>query len=297
MEDKWEIEAGLRFDNKFFQVFTFDENDEIIRPKYRFNNFSGTIGLVFKPADGLKLTSNLGTAWRPPNVSELYSQGLHHGAATIEEGNINLGTEQAFKWINQFQLNNGIWSIDLSAYLQQINNYIYLEPEPEPRLTIRGAFPVYTYQQTDAFMAGTDVSINARLSSQWKYGLKGSLIRARDKQRDDYLIFMPSDRLQNMLTWNYPFESKKTFFIAASHSVVRRQNRFPEGIDFVDPPQGYQLVGLNIGYGSQLFDNDYEIYVEGTNLFNTAYREYLNRFRYYADELGRAITLRFNYKF
>lgn len=297
MEDRWEVEAGLRFDNRSFQVFTFDENDEVIRPRYQFNNFSGTVGVVLKPADGWKLTSNLGSAWRPPNVSELYSQGLHHGAATIEEGNTELGTEQAFKWINQLLLRKGRWTVDLSAYAQRINNYIYLQPQDEPRLTIRGAFPVYSYVQTDAFMAGADLSLSAQLSSQWQYDLKGSLIRAKDVTKDDFLIFMPSDRMQHSITWNYPFQTKKTFSASASYSAVRRQNRFPEGIDYVDPPAGYQLVGLNIGYGSQLFDNDYEIFLECTNLLNTSYREYLNRFRYYADELGRTITIRFNYKF
>jgi iron complex outermembrane recepter protein len=297
MEDRWEVEAGLRFDNRSFQVFTFDENDEVIRPKYHFNNFSGSVGLVLKPAEGWKVTSNLGTAWRPPNVSELYSQGLHHGAATIEEGNTELDTEQALKWVNQLLVRKGIWSAEVSVYAQKINNYIYLQPQPEPRLTIRGAFPVYSYVQTDAFMAGTDVSLSAQLSKQWQYNLKGSLIRAKDVSNDDFLIFMPGDRIQNSVTWNYPFQSKKTFFVSASHSVVRRQNRYPSGIDYVDPPKGYQLFGLNVGYGSQLFGNDYEIYLEGTNLLDTSYREYLNRFRYYADELGRTITIRFNYKF
>jgi iron complex outermembrane receptor protein len=34
-----------------------------------------------------------------------------------------------------------------------------------------------------------------------------------------------------------------------------------------------------------------------TNLFNTNYREYLNRLRYYADDTGRNITIqiKFNY--
>ena len=297
MESRWELEAGLRYDNRSFQVFTFDENNEIIRPKYNFNNLSGTVGVVLKPSSAWKLTSNIGTGWRPPNVNELYSQGLHHGAATIEEGNTSLVTEQALKWINQAQLTKRRWSLDVSVYAQRIDNYIYLEPKPEPRLTIRGAFPVYSYVQTDVFMAGVDATASVKLSEQWTVGVKGSGLRARDVSNDNFLIFMPSDRLQNSVTWSYPFQSKKTLFVTASHSVVRRQNRFPEGIDFVDPPEGYQLIGLDMGYSSRLFSNDYDLYLEVNNVLNTSYREYLNRFRYYADELGRTISLRFNYKF
>jgi iron complex outermembrane recepter protein len=35
-----------------------------------------------------------------------------------------------------------------------------------------------------------------------------------------------------------------------------------------------------------------EISLSGHNLLNTAYRDYLNRFRYFADEMGRNIVLR-----
>lgn len=297
IEEAWELEAGLRFDHRSFQVFTFNEDREIVRPWYRFNNLSGSLGVILKPASGVKISSNLGTAWRPPNVSELYSQGLHHGAATIEEGNTALAVEQSLKWINQLQVAKSKWSADIAVYAQRIDNYIYLEPQPEPRLTIRGAFPVYQYVQTDAFMTGLDIASAIRLGNQWSYGLKAAVIRAKDLTNDDFLIFMPSDRLQNSLSWAYPFQTKRTLDLSATYSLVRAQHRFPEGVDFVDPPAGYQLAGIRAAYGHQLWGNDYEVSVDVTNLFNASYREYLNRFRYFADELGRTFTIRFNYKF
>jgi len=297
MEETWEVEAGLRFDHRNFQVFTFNEQNDIIRPWYKFNNMSATIGTILKPNASVKISSNLGTAWRPPNVSELYSQGLHHGAATIEEGDTSLSVETAFKWIGQLQVTKKKWSADISLFAQQINNYIYLEPQPEPRLTIRGAFPVYQYVQTDVAMVGIDAAFTVALSKTLDYAAKGSMIRARDIKEDDYLIFMPGDRFLQSVTWSYPFRSKRTFFSTLSHNAVRTQNRFPADVDFINPPKGYQLVGLDIGYGAQLFHNDYEVMLEVTNMLNTSYREYLNRFRYFADEPGRTISIRVNYKF
>ncbi len=295
--DRWEFEAGLRADKKDFQVFTFNEAQEVIRPKYSFNNFSGTVGLVFLPSPRLRLSSNLGTAWRPPNVSELYSRGLHHGAATIEEGNTGLGVEQALKWINQMQLSAGRWTWDITAYIQRIENYIYLEPQAEPRLTIRGAFPVYKYVQTDALMGGADAGVKVGLAKSVEYLLKLSLVRGVDLQRKADLIFMPGDRMQNTINWTYPSESKSALSAALSHHFVRHQSRYPKGVDLVEPPPSYHLFGVQAAYSSQLFGNDFEINLELTNLLNTAYREYLNRFRYFADEPGRSVNIRFNYKF
>jgi iron complex outermembrane receptor protein len=37
--------------------------------------------------------------------------------------------------------------------------------------------------------------------------------------------------------------------------------------------------------------HDLELLAGGDNLFNTAYRDYLNRFRYYADESGRNLYI------
>lgn len=297
MRDKWEVEAGIRLDNRAFQVFTFNDDQEIIRPQYNFSNFSGSLGVVLYPTQAISISANLGTAWRPPNVSELYSQGLHHGAATIEEGNADLGVEQAFKWINQVQVGKKKWNADVTIYLQKIDNYIYLEPQAEPRLTIRGAFPVFHYLQTDVLMAGTDAAFQVNLPENFIYGVKGSMIRATDLLKRRGLIFMPGDRIQHSINWNYPFQSRKKLFITLSHSLVRRQTRYPEGIDLTDPPASYQLFGAEAGYGATVFENDFEVTLEVTNLLNTPYREYLNRFRYFADELGRTISLRINYKF
>ena len=64
------------------------------------------------------------------------------------------------------------------------------------------------------------------------------------------------------------------------------------------PPEAYHLLGIRA---------DMEFNISGavalhtgltiTNLLNTSYRDYLNRNRYFADDLGRNITLqlKFNY--
>jgi iron complex outermembrane receptor protein len=66
--------------------------------------------------------------------------------------------------------------------------------------------------------------------------------------------------------------------------------------DYAPPPGAYMLFDAEAGFAiPRLKGMDVGITV--TNLLNTRYRNYLNRFRYYTDETGRNISLRVKYSF
>jgi len=57
------------------------------------------------------------------------------------------------------------------------------------------------------------------------------------------------------------------------------------------------LLGLSAGLIIPLGKQQIGINLTVTNLLNSKYRDYLNRFRYYADETGRNISLKIKYSF
>jgi len=65
----------------------------------------------------------------------------------------------------------------------------------------------------------------------------------------------------------------------------------------MDPPAGYQLLGLSLGATLPVGRNELRFGLQGTNLLNTTYREYLDRFRYYADARGADLVLWVRYAF
>jgi len=85
---------------------------------------------------------------------------------------------------------------------------------------------------------------------------------------------------------------------------VARQNRVPAVTqrqengrviftgDFAPPPAAYALLGAEMGFVWRVSRQPMSIILTGTNLLNRAYRDYLDRFRYFADEPGRNIMLR-----
>ena len=63
------------------------------------------------------------------------------------------------------------------------------------------------------------------------------------------------------------------------------------------PPPAYQLVGLSIAATRPIGRDRLHLGVRADNLLNTAYRDLLDRFRYYTDARGRDITLWITYAF
>src|SRR3546814_3155015 len=79
--------------------------------------------------------------------SDVCSSDLH-GSASIEIGDDKLKSEQGYKWINTFHLQEENLNIEISAYAHYLNHYIYLNPTGEIQESLRGAFPVFDYMQT-----------------------------------------------------------------------------------------------------------------------------------------------------
>jgi iron complex outermembrane receptor protein len=84
----------------------------------------------------------------------------------------------------------------------------------------------------------------------------------------------------------------KDFFISINNLIVSKQSRVPPKSDYVLPPAGYMLWATDIGCSFPVLHQQVNASLSVTNLTNVAYRDYLNRFRYFIDDLGRNISLR-----
>lgn len=296
-KNKLEVEAGIRYDYKWLRIYKY-ENSVLISPIREFSNVSGNLGLIYKISPSLDFNINTGNAWRAPAVNELYSDGLHHGAAAIEVGDKNLLPERAYNSIATLDYNKKKWNAELSVYYNHIQNFIYLQPTLPPVLTIRGAFPAFHYKQVDATFKGVDAMLSYDVMKSLKIISKASWLRAYNKTIDDYLILMPSDRYENELVYELKdFKKVKNTYFGLAVSTVTKQWRTPVNNDFAPPPEGYTLFNFNMGFSIQVKKQLLQIGFSGNNLLNTVYRDYLNRFRYYSDAMGRNFAIRIKIPF
>ena len=331
---KWELEAGARYDFRFYKVVGFDFSNQIFRSQLDFHNISATVGSTYTISEKSTFTSTLGSAWRPPNVAELYSLGTHQSAAAIEFGLLldettnqvrdinttNFRIEQALKWVNSYRFQTSRLSGEISGYVNYIFNYIYLKPRGVTQ-NLRGIFPYFRYTQTNASFLGADLSLSYQLNNHFKINSKVSLLRARDETQKDYLIFIPSNRYELALRYDHPVRNGwKNFFAEARVKYVAHQGRAPrvvtvreindakmQGVDlfatdnsnfdFAAAPQGYGLISLSAGISKPIKKSMLDVRISVDNLGNTTYREYTNRMRYYANDLGRNVSLALKYSF
>jgi iron complex outermembrane recepter protein len=287
-----EVEAGLRYDEKYLQSFFYKAKTwtKAIR---QFNNVTYNGGVIWRPDSVFNLFFNAGSAWRAPAANELYSNGIHQGIAAIEKGNENLKTERCYN----VSL-NGLYKIknfnaELTLYHNQFENFIYLDPANTLELTIRGAFPVFDYKQANARISGVDLKTEYVLNKYLSFIAKGMLVRAWNNSIHDYLIYMPADRGELIVKLSLPQQGVfSNNYFQVSNSFVARQWRVPVQSDFAPPPAGYHLLGFDIGTTLKIKNQKMQLNFSATNLLNSKYREYLDRFRYYCDAAGVSYNIR-----
>ena len=307
-KDNWNAEAGLRYDYKYLSADGYDMYSQRYGGEHDFHNITYSLGGAWQATPHTALSSNIGVAWRAPQVNELYSSGLHHGAGTYNLGEASLSPETGAKWITSLSYTHperGIY-LTADAYVQLIKNYIYDYPTGETRTLFSGVYPIFQYTQADALFRGVDIDASLRLA-QWgafaqriSYGLRGSVVFANELKTDRYFPFIPAPRLSQSLEWKaQPKGLFQTLEASIGHTFVAKQTRFEPSQELVaTTPDAYHLFEAAIGGTIAIADQQtLSVRLSCENLFNQLYKEYTNRFRYYAHDLGRNVYLRLNYNF
>ena len=288
---KWVLEAGARWDVRWQEAFYY-KNEILQNPGANYHGASANIGVSRKVNNYLSFVFNGSYAWRPPSINELYSNGLHHGAAAIEIGDENLKKERSWNAIASGKYERKKFSLEAEAYYNFINDFIFLSPTPTPVLTIRGAFPAFEYKQCNAILSGVNYQIKQGVKSI-TFKSKGSFLHAWNRTINDYIVLMPSNQISASV--DYIFKDNKTFTktkteFNAKH--VFKQNNVPANTDVVAPPEAYTVLSASISATIHFKHQPVIASFEVDNLLNSRYRDYMNRFRYFSDELGRTFTLR-----
>ncbi|MDO4695739.1 TonB-dependent receptor [Porphyromonas sp.] len=296
----WGAEIGLRADHQLLNAEGIDYDKRPYGGKSNYTNLSYNIGAHYHASKHMELKTNLGLAWRAPHVHELYSKGLEHASGLYSSGDATLGAEQSTKWVTSLSFENEHIAFNIDTYLQWIKGYIYDEPSGEFFTLISGTYPVFQYKSTDAIFRGIDAEVRWHISRHLEYEIGGSMIRADEQKTGNFLPYIPSGRIGHHLTYRLSSLGKvKDIHIKASHRYVAKQHRFDPATDLIPySPDEYHLLGLEAGLSLPLPNGQsLKWLLSVDNLLNKSYREYTNRFRYYAHDLGRDVRLMMTWEF
>ena len=329
----YNLDAGLRLD--YLDAFTigYDNANAKYSDEFSYTSLSGSVGYSRNLGINSQWKSQLGTAWRPPNVAELYSFGKHgvvleYGLRRFLDGSTGVFTgedfstppEINFSWTNTFNLNKQEKGLEMTAYANYIINYLLAQPGGLNRVS-SGLYPYYVYRQTNALLAGLDFSYILKHKDWLHSQFKGAFLFAQDVEKQSPFVGMPPPNLSYSLQFSglankpqhfdaaleldYTFKSFYTVpvvpfsaFTTQEGELLAEENLPPavangELFDFTDAPDDFLLVNLSTTLERKRAS--YRLAVN--NLLNTRYRLYTNRLRYFADEAGRNISFMITYKF
>ena len=331
IDETTEVNAGIRYDfssinaHKTYLLadwkkYNFDQlfpefegeidNTRIdTNPIFTFHNVSTSFSFSKRWANDLTFLIHYGLGNRVPNPSEFFSDGVHHSNARFEIGSLNFKRETANKFNISLEKNNDNFGFIISPYYKKINGFIQLIPTGITT-TIKGAFPVWEYNQVDAQIFGIDIDINKRINHQFDYLGNISWIKGDNLTQDIPLIHMPSTNFRNRIVYTY--EKWNELTISLQNTTVLRQKHYPDYnfftfnpstqqnvfVDTSTPPPGYSLFDFSTSATLKTFSKgNLKLEFNVENILNVTYREYLNRFRFYADDLGRNfnIKIKINY--
>lgn len=309
LKSRW-TERG--YDDEFSQFIIGEEGQQwYTNPVFSYHNFSGSAGSNYEINEKLNWTTNISLTSRNPNPAELFSDGLHHSTGQIELGDLKLKREVSTKISTALHYTKSNFALEINPYVNFINDFKVLIPTTII-LSNRGPFPVWEYRQVDARLLGVDVTSDYDFAKNWNWHSTAAFVYGEDLTNDSALIDMPPFNLNN--TVSFKKANWNNLVLSLKNETVLTQKRYPNNDFYVDvldsgepvstlveiskPPKGYSLLHFNSEMSFDVFEKSkMSIGFNIQNLLNTNYRDYLNRTRYYSDDLGRnfRVQLKLNY--
>jgi len=282
------IEAGTRYDYKTIDVpFQFNSNGDNVEFFGDFSNTSVSLGTTIKLSEYFLFRVNFASAYRTPNIAELTQDGMH--GTRYEIGNPNLNSQKNTEGDIGFHVHTKHTSLDVSAYYNSINNYIYLAPTNDT--TIDGT-KIYAYQQTPSYIYGGEIMLHLHPHPMHWLHIKTSYSYIIGKQKSgEYLPFIPAQKMNlEIRATKDEFAFFDDIFVLIGGSYVFPQNQPSE---FEIPSNDYTLINVGVGFTLKIKNQPINLSLNISNLLNTEYISHLSTLRdLNIQNMGRSVNMR-----
>ena len=282
----WNIQAGARYDQRSISeknIAGFDKT---------YNGFNYSAG-ISRSSKNLTTRFNASSGFRPPHISELLADGVHHATMQYLVGDSNFESERA----NQFDFYLGTHfehiEIVINPFINQINNYIYkiqrFDVNNQPEIDNDSRLYIFDMKQANAVFSGADIAIHYHPHIAHWLHLESNLSLLSNQ---DSLPFIPQNRLNNTIKVDFENENKLNLnSFSAQYIYLFEQNSVAP---YETPSSAYQLINLSCtGSFSAKHQIDYSFGVN--NLLNMRYIDHLSRLKTYEiPNPGRNIYIKFS---
>lgn len=284
------FQGGARYDYRNLNSQN-ELNENLLTTNYQSYNYSA--GMSYQ-VDSLTFRLNVSSGFRAPHVSELLSDGVHHGSFRYVLGDINLENENALQIDFTLGAHYDHIEIIFNPFFTEVSSYIFLAPTD----SVVDVYQVYEYKQVDkAQLFGGDFSLHMHPHfAHWLHlQTSFSYIHAQDENTNP-LPLIPQNRINTQV--KIEFHSHRKFVIndfVIQHSYYMNQDR--TGL-FETPTAAYHLLhaGINMKVSGK---STWIIQTGVKNLLNANYFDHLSRLKQIGLEMPGInfyLSLKYNFE-
>ncbi|MGI8951806.1 MAG: TonB-dependent receptor [Chitinophagaceae bacterium] len=275
-----------------------------------FDGFSASLGAAYQLTNSFYLKANIARGFRAPNVAESGSNGIHDGTVVYEIGEPALTPETNLEFDFTAGFNNENLNAEINFFSNTIHHFIY----PNALQSVFGGdslnsstpgfenAPVFKYMQSNAQYSGGEavLDVHPKSLSWMDWYTAFSFVNAYLKDHPDsskYPPFIPPARLQSEFKINFNSRSKifansyikfgmlysfKQTHVYNASAIYMALSSYELAASLA-PTQAYSLFDAGAGTDIKRSNGSTacSIYVTVNNIFNTAYMDYMSRFKYY----------------
>ena len=271
-KDNIGFNSGLRYDYK-----KLNSSDISLNKDYEkvFSATSFSAGLYYKISDhSIRLTYS--GAFRSPHISELFSNGVHHGTNRYELGNINLEIEYADQFDLKYQWSNDHFGFVLNPFAQYISDFISINPTG----LSNGGYKEYRYIQYDNVeLKGIEMNLHYHPHQLHNLHLEQSysFLQANNKDSEYGLALLPANSITSKVLFDFnDFEKLSNYkldYFSLYHIYKFQQDIYAE---YEEPTASYNVVNLRLGLK---INDKLHCSLGVNNLFNEEYTPHISRIR------------------
>ena len=247
-----------------------------------FTATTGTLGAVYRPTSPLSVAVNVARGFRSPSASDLFANGFHEGTRAFEIGRADLRVESSVNIDAGLRLRTARVTGELTGYVNRIRDYIYLTPVGMPGR----ALDSLQIEQGNARLVGAELGAAVSLTRTVSLQATADLVHATNTSDGTALPFVPPPRAVLTMRWDERAPGRHVSLASEWNAKQTRTFR----TDFA--PKAWNVVTAAAGLSRLTPRGLVHVDVSVRNLFDTRYRDFMSRYKNFADAAGRAFVLR-----
>lgn len=292
---RWGVSVGGRYDYRRLDVDS-DTELGVTAQRRTYNSVTGNLGLLYHLSEPTALVLNVGRGFRAPSSFDLFANGVHEGTVAFERGNPDLKNEHSLNTDLAFRVQTASLRGEIGAFANFIQNFIFSRPTTE--IDPASGFQIFDVSQGDARLLGFEGAFEYHPTRYLHLQGTADYTNAQNTTTDNPLPTIPPFRA----TYTVRLEGERAGWLESPYLSVggesnAKQTRLdPSEAEFFAESgyqsQGYTLVNFGAGFTLPTGKNGVRVDLTVRNALDKKYSNFLSRYKTYALDPGRNLTVR-----